>query len=102
MPEWKNTVGLKLTFIPATPARRAPGSNRIEASVRIFTISFVLLLSPDDQNIEGARNPVLSVTSRRQSSVDFRAQLGKSLGGPLGRDRVEFGVAQRGEELAVR
>jgi hypothetical protein len=32
---------LKFTFIPATPARSAPGSSRIDASARTFMISFV-------------------------------------------------------------
>src|SRR5579862_139656 len=39
--EWTKVCALKLTFIPATPARSAPGRSKIEARVRTFIISFV-------------------------------------------------------------
>ena len=36
--ECSKVCALKFTFITATPARSAPGSSRIDASVRTFTI----------------------------------------------------------------
>jgi len=40
-PESVKASGLKFTFMPATPAMRAPGRGRIDARVSTLTISFV-------------------------------------------------------------
>jgi hypothetical protein len=65
--EWAKVCALMLTFIPAMPARSAPGSSRIDASVRIFTISFVRCSVPTIRTSKVLAIP--SLTSRAEASA---------------------------------
>ena len=100
-PESKNCAGLKSTFMPAIPARRAPGRRRIETIVRIFTISFVRCSVRTIRT--STELAIASLTSRAEGAggVEPSGQLDKPLTRLFGREQIELGVAKSGRDLTV-
>ena len=88
--------------MPITPAISAPGSNRIDASVRIFTISLVRC---SVRRIKTSNElTTASLASRAEASATSTCcgELLEPLGRPLGRDEIELGMGQRDEDFAMR
>ena len=101
MREFTNICVPKFAFIRATPAISAPGSSRIEASVRILMISLVrcsvrTIRTSKELAIPSfaSRAALRAVSTRSMSSVNSRLT-------PVGGDRIKLGVAERGEDFPL-